>query len=113
VSDIAGKIMVNSRNKGYRNEHELEQLLLSKGINAKRIPLSGQASYTGDIIITLDDRKMVGEAKAWKSRFFEYELLKHSDVVFKKTVGRTESLEWLVVLPIETFIKLLNPKTKE
>ena len=96
------------RAKGYRNEHELEQLLRAAGIPAKRIPLSGQASHTGDLIVPVSGKDVVAEVKAYRQTFFEYGLLEHSGIVFKRSIRKGMTRPWLVIMPLDMLVNLIK-----
>lgn len=108
--------MVKARNKGYRGEHELEKMLNEAGLKSKRIPMSGQASHTGDLIIELSDsdirftdiKKLTAEVKSWKRNFSEYDWLNHSDIVFKRTCRLGTTKPWLVVMTLEMFLEMVK-----
>ena len=93
--------MVNTHSKGYRGEHELEQELRHLGIPARRVPMSGQAFHTGDLLVQLGGRELVAEVKSLRLNFMEYGLLEHSGIVFKRTCRPGQTGSWLAVLPLE------------
>lgn len=99
---------LKTRAKGYRNENELVKRLRAMKISCRRIPMSGQASHTGDIIIFSDHRNIIAEVKAYKQNFFEYELMGHSDLVFKRTTSSKDSKDWLVTMPIKYYMELVK-----
>lgn len=100
---------MNTHDKGYRGEHELVEELNAYGIEASRIPMSGQFSYTGDVIIIIDKRQYVGEVKSLALGLRDYKLLGHSELIFKRTCksGKPKH-NWLVTMDIATFIHLVN-----
>lgn len=103
---------MKTRRKGYINEHRLEQLLNSSGIAAKRIPMSGQASHIGDLILSIKGRQLTAEVKAWKTRFQEYGFLKRNHMLFKRTTSRAGSGEWLVTMTLGEFLRLVGSDAK-
>lgn len=106
IAPLSKEMTMQHRAKGYRSEHELEQRLRAAGIDAKRIPMSGQAAHTGDIMFNLFGRDHVAEVKAYRQNFFEYKLLEHSAVVFKRTIRPGRTMPFLVVMSIEMFLRL-------
>ncbi len=59
---MAGK---GVREKGKRGERELVRILRERGIEARRVPLSGSVEgYEGDIVVKLGDRELVAESSA-------------------------------------------------
>jgi hypothetical protein len=99
--------MVKTRKKGYVAEHELEQILRGTGLYAKRIPMSGQASHSGDMILKWGKNKCIAEVKSWARGFPEYDMLDHSDFVFKRTISNKGRKPWLVVMPLITFLSIV------
>ncbi len=97
---------INSRDKGYRTEHELVKRLQGHGINAKRVPLSGGApGFEGDIILSLDDKELVCEVKARGEGFRQiYRWLGKKDILFIKA----DRKKYLAVIPLEIFLKILS-----
>lgn len=95
--------MVNSKRKGYINEHNLEKLLNSRGIRAVRIPLSGADKFQkGDIL--LEDFDLVCEVKVRKKlNSIFYETLKKNEVAF----FRQNRKEYFVVSRLDFFLELL------
>ena len=92
----------SQKQKGYRGEHKLVKLLKKHGLDAKRIPLSGATEFQkGDILI----ENYIGEVKWRKDGFKEiYKWLGDNDFLFIKA----DRKPYLVVMNIETFIKLLG-----
>lgn len=96
--------MVNSRRKGYINEHNLEKLLNLKGIKAIRIPLSGADKFQkGDIL--LKDLDLICEVKVRKklNKIF-YDVLKKNEVAFFKQ----DFKEYFVVCTLDFFCSLVS-----
>ena len=91
------------RDKGNRVEREIVNFLKEKGIEAKRVPLSGAAEgFKGDIII---DGCLRAEVKARKDGFKQlYQWLEGNDYLFIKANRK----KVLVVMTIDEFIKLLK-----
>ena len=92
-----------SRNKGLRNERGLVTELRGAGLEAERVPLSGAAggNFTGDVIVS----GMRFEAKARKDGFaLLHRWLRDNDGLFLKADRKPQ----LVVLPMDTFVNLLN-----
>lgn len=99
---------MKTRRKGYNSEHELEKLLNKAGIKAERITLSGQKLHKGDMLIHIGKKRLIGEVKAYKTNFFEYDFLKNAELVFKRTIRKGKTRDFLVVMPIGMFIKLVK-----
>jgi hypothetical protein len=91
-----------SRRKGYRAENALTNKLKKAGLDAKRIPLSGATEFKkGDIVV--EDR--TGEVKVRANGFKQiYNWLAENDFL----AIRSDRKPFLIVLPIEDFIKLLK-----
>ncbi|MCX7726217.1 MAG: hypothetical protein N2053_05160 [Chitinispirillaceae bacterium] len=93
------------RDKGARVEREIVNILKNAGIDAKRVPLSGSSWMKGDILIQDIYRC---ESKARKSGFKQiYSWLSDNDFLFLKANNKKH----LVVMDIETFIKIISAKT--
>lgn len=99
-----------SKNKGYRIEKLIEELLQSSGIQAERIPLSGSmgGKYDSDLVIgTVDNPIYRCEVKARKDGqgFKTLENWKgDNDILFLKRNYQDP----MVVMDIDIFIELLN-----
>lgn len=94
------------RRKGYRVEHEIEQLLRDMGIDARRVPLSGSTQFAkGDVQIVLKDKTLIAEVKARKDGFKQiYDWLDDKDLLIIKADRKPH----LVILDMNLFIKLLG-----
>ncbi|MDD3089374.1 MAG: hypothetical protein WC261_10625 [Synergistaceae bacterium] len=92
----------SQRDKGYRGENNLVNMLKESGIDAKRVPLSGATDFQkGDIVAN----GMTGEVKIRGSGFKQiYDWLAAHDFLAIKA----DRQQYLVVLPIEKFIELLK-----
>lgn len=102
---------MKTRAKGYRSEHQLEQILNNNGILAQRITLSGQHSHTGDITIGIGSRVYTGEVKALGIDFREYRWLANLnvDMVFKRCVKPDMPAKaFLVTMKLDTFMNLIK-----
>jgi len=99
---------MKTRNKGYRNEYLLAQRLIEMGFKGERVPLSGQGWGQGDLRFKFGSKYRTCEVKAYSSKFFEYDLLDKSDIVFKRTTGNQCSKDWLVIMPIKLFAELVT-----
>ncbi|PMQ02383.1 MAG: hypothetical protein CBR30_01705 [Dictyoglomus sp. NZ13-RE01] len=92
-----------SKRKGYRIEYELVKKLNERGINAKRIPLSGGSWLKGDILID----NFICEVKARANGFREiYKWLEDKDFLFIKA----DRKDYLVVMSLDKFINLMRGK---
>jgi len=90
---VKGGVMgKKSKDKGYRLEHELVEKLKELGLQAERIPLSGQAggSFSGDIRINEKIAEVKGRADGFKNL---YRWLEGKDILFV----RADRREWLVI----------------
>lgn len=96
----------HSRNKGYRGERELVKILQEAGIKAKRVPLSGATEFQkGDIVFKSGSRQYNIEVKRrHKVNSLLYNMLENSDF----GALRADNKGWIVLMPLETFIRLLN-----
>jgi hypothetical protein len=102
-----GEMGKKSKRKGYRIEHEIEEILIGEGINAKRIPLSGASWIKGDIIVSINGKEYIGEVKTRKEGFKEiYKWLFGKDFLFL----RADRKEFLVVMNMEKFLELIKWK---
>ena len=88
------------RRKGYRGEYILVRMLKKEGIQAKRIPLSGQTEYAkGDV----DIEGYRAEVKRRKNGFKQYyDWLSGNDFLFTKA----DRKPYLVTMTFDTFVKL-------
>ncbi|MEM0503441.1 MAG: hypothetical protein QXT58_01900 [Archaeoglobaceae archaeon] len=94
-----------SRRKGYLGEHEIEKTLREMGLDAVRVPLSGSTAFQkGDVVVKFAGRTFVAEVKRRKSFKTLYEWLEGKDLCF----FRADNEKWLVIVPLETFVKLLR-----
>lgn len=94
------------RRKGYRVEHEIEQMFRQMGINARRVPLSGSADFVkGDVQIVLKNKILTAEVKARKDGFRQiYNWLDNKDLLIIKA----DRKEPLVVLRLKNCIEFLK-----
>ena len=90
------------RSKGYRGEYFLVKKLREAGLEAERVPLSGATGFKkGDIVV----EGLTGEVKLRKNGFkMLYDWLDGNDFLKVKA----DRKEYLVVIPLELFIKLLK-----
>lgn len=90
-----------SKRKGNRAEREIVGKLRQKGFEAHRVPLSGPSdAFPGDVLISLDGRKLIGEVKRRKNGFKQlYKWLEGKDILFL----RADRKEWLVVMKLENW----------
>ena len=120
-----------SRDKGYRGEHNLVKILSKAGLNAKRVPLSGATSFAGGDI-RIYDYELRGEVKLRKNgEGFKklYKWLKEEKKEKKIKEGMFKQIQkwikdndclflkadrqpYLVVMPIDVFITLLDHSDK-
>ena len=102
-------MVINTHAKGYRAENEVVKELRAWGIQADRIPLSGQHAHRGDVEIRIDNyRKLEGEVKSVSINLHTYDLLKHSSVLFKRTCRKgVPSRPFLATMYLSTFATLL------
>ena len=112
------KKKIKARRKGTKAEQELVNILKSNGVGARRVTLSGALTgEKGDLKIKLTEfdysgspfqttRELQAEVKKYKRKFQEYSWLSkdNSDLVFKRSDGE----DWLAVLPIKLFVKLVK-----
>jgi len=101
---------MKTRSKGYRSENQLVHLLNRMGLTTKRRYMSGQASHTGDLDVEIKGDTYMVEVKAFSKNFQEYGWLEHSDIVFKRTVRKGKTGEWLVVMPFKVFKEVVLTK---
>ncbi len=93
------------RRKGSRVEREIVNFFKEKGLQARRIPLSGSSWIKGDILL---HEKYKCEVKARKDGFKQiYEWLEGNDFLFIKANRK----KVLVIMEIEKFIDLLKTQT--
>ena len=92
----------SQRNKGYRGEYNLVRKLREAGLEVERVPLSGATNFKkGDIVV----EDLTGEVKLRKNGFkMLYDWLEGNDFLAVKA----DRKEYLVVIPLELFIKLLK-----
>lgn len=97
---------MKTRKKGYRGENEIVNLLKKQGIEAKRVPLSGANELLkGDVVLELKGETLVGEVKRRRGGMCSaYEILADKDLYF----FRADRKKWLVVIELETFLKLVK-----
>lgn len=105
------KKRINSRRKGYRVEHLLEQKLREKGFKAYRVPLSGAVEgFPGDIICEGLKIQVKCRGDGFNSI---YKYLEGFDLLAIKK----DRADFLFVIPLELFSELLrafiNSKGKE
>lgn len=89
------------KNKGYRAEHELVNKFAKRGLDAKRVPLSGSTDFAkGDVIVN----GMTIEVK-WRGNGFKslYTWLENKDALAIKA----DRKDFLIVMPLDTFVELL------
>lgn len=93
----------SQRRKGYEREREFAQL-----IGGSRVPLSGAAGgeYAGDV----KGLGLLWEVKARKDGFKQlYGWLDGKDAL----AVRADRRPWLVVMPLETLLRLLEERREE
>jgi len=100
-------MLKSPRRKGWQGEHEIVEILTAHGIEAYRIPLSGQVKgdgeYAGDVKIKLFGKSYLAESKRRKDDFKRiYSWLGDKQFLF----FRKDRAKWLVAMPIEVFIEL-------
>lgn len=106
---------INSRQKGYRIEHELVNILKERGIRAYRVPLSGGSVIKGDIIINDKEVCQVkGRGKGFK---FIYDSLEYEEEGKKKEYDylfiKADRKDYLVVMTLEKFLSLIGGKKND
>jgi len=97
----------HSRRKGLRIEQEVVNLLKGAGLDAERVPLSGQSggSFSGDVRVRLRGEDFVAEVKCRATGFRQiYGWLKAAELL----VIRADREAALVVVPLDTFTRLLG-----
>ncbi len=94
-----------SKDKGYRGENNLRNMLIDAGIECKRVPLSGGADgYKGDLVITIAGQEHKAEVKVRGNGFKQaYQWLDGNDYLFVKADRR----EYLAVLRVDDFIQFM------
>lgn len=96
-----------SRDKGYRGEHELVNLLRKAGIEAVRVPLSGSTDFAKGDVLTCGK---VCEVKLRRHGFKEiYKWLVGKDWLFLKA----DRQPYLVVMNVDELLKLVKKGGKE
>jgi hypothetical protein len=105
---------INSRQKGYRIEHELVNILKERGIKAYRVPLSGGSVIKGDIV--MNDKEVCqvkGRGKGFK---FIYDSLEYEEEGKKKNYDylfiKADRKDYLVVMTLDKFLSLIGGKDK-
>jgi len=106
---------INSRQKGYRIEHDLVNTLKERGIKAYRVPLSGGSVIKGDIIINDKEVCQVkGRGKGFK---FIYDSLEYEEEGKKKEYDylfiKADRKDYLVVMTLEKFLSLIGGKEND
>lgn len=108
------------KEKGTRGERELQRYLDSRGIEAKRIPLSGAVrGFEGDLAVefdvfpmSLDEQKLTGkwEIKRMAQGFKKiYGWLKDNKVV----AFRGDRQEWLVTMKLDDLLDTVGAPKQE
>lgn len=89
---------LSARKKGYRAEYSITKMLNERGINAKRIPLSGATNYQkGDINV----EGHIAEVKA-RSSLGVWQWFKDVDFLFLKA----DYKDTLVVMDFDMFVEM-------
>jgi len=92
-----------SKRKGYRGEHELEQLLRIHGLNARRVPLSGAApGTTGDMLIEGFEPAEVKYRESIGAYLWDW--LEKASCLFLRRNGKS----WLVVMRLDDWVELVK-----
>lgn len=103
----------SAKRKGDKGERAVAKLLTDAGYNGRRVPLSGSVKTDGawksDVRTTIQGEDYGVEVKSWARNFPEYEMLKDSDMVFKRTIRVGFTGAWLVVIPWVLMQKLITP----
>tara|TARA_R100001463_G_scaffold42692_1_gene89363 strand:- start:607 stop:924 length:318 start_codon:yes stop_codon:yes gene_type:complete len=99
-----------NRNKGSYHERWFVKWLNQIGIKAKRQPLSGSlgGEYSGDIVLTIKDRRLVAEVKYRDTSNFPnpFKVLDNRDMaLYKRRKGTPQTL---VIIPGELFEKIIG-----
>lgn len=99
-----------NRNKGSYHERWFVKWLNQIGIKAKRQPLSGSlgGEYSGDIVLTIKDRRLVAEVKYRDTSNFPnpFKVLDNRDIaLYKRRKGTPQTL---VIIPGELFQKIIG-----
>jgi Holliday junction resolvase len=99
-----------NRNKGSYHERWFVKWLNQIGIKAKRQPLSGSlgGEYSGDIVLTIKDRRLVAEVKYRDTSNFPnpFKVLDNRDIaLYKRRKGTPQTL---VIIPGELFEKIIG-----
>lgn len=95
----------SQRDKGYRTENNLRNILVDAGVQCRRVPLSGGAAgCPGDLAITIGDQERLAEVKCRADGFKQlYEWLSSNDFLFVKA----DRKDYLAVLRLDDLLKLL------
>lgn len=93
------------RTKGYLGEREIVHLLEELGVHAKRVPLSGATSFQKDDVI-LEDGSTIEVKRRKKIPAILKEMLVSADY----GAIREDRGEWLIVMGLKEFAKLLKIK---
>lgn len=98
----------SQKQKGYRGEYNLVKILNEYGIDAKRVPLSGQTEFAkGDVIIKGKTKTFTCEVKVRANGFKQiYDWLEGKDILFIKS----DYKNYLVVLPLDMLIQIIEDK---
>jgi Holliday junction resolvase len=99
-----------NRNKGSYHERWFVKWLNQIGIKAKKQPLSGSlgGEYSGDIVLTIKDRRLVAEVKYRDTSNFPnpFKVLDNRDIaLYKRRKGTPQTL---VIIPGELFQKIIG-----
>lgn len=95
-----------SLEKGKRGEREIVRILKERGIEAKRVPLSGSTEFQkGDVVLDVAGARHVAEVKLWNKGFEKlYKFLEGKDILF----CRLDRREWLVLMRVDTFVDIIR-----
>lgn len=107
----ASKRGKRAKKKGYAGENEIVKLLQKYGIKAERVPLSGalkSEKYSCDVIITIGDKTKRVEVKRRKSGLKTLQKWLEEDKNSNYVFFREDFGDWLVVMPIQEFIELVE-----
>ncbi len=102
-----------SKIKGDKGERAAVTVLKDAGYtDAVRVPLSGAVksddAWRGDIKVTIQGKTRTIEVKSWARNFPEYAMLEEADMVFKRTIRRGTTEDWLVTMRLEDLFTLLK-----
>lgn len=96
------KKRINSRRKGYRIEHLLEQKLRERGFKAYRVPLSGAVEgFQGDVVCEGLKIQVKGRNNGFNTL---YKFLEGFDILAVKK----DREDFLFVVPFDLFSQLLS-----